>query len=118
MEWWTPEQAGFMGAILGGGFGGVMLGGIGGGVCGTLAGKGLARGFVVNYLRTMGAIGVILLLAGIVGASIGQPYHVWYPLVLPGGLASFLVIVILKNIVVHYDKHEKRRLAAEEMRRS
>ena len=116
MDWWTPQQAGMVGAILGSGIG-VILGGIGGGVCGPLAGKGRARGFVIPFFYANGVIGILLVLSGLTALVTGQPYHVWYPLLLPGVIATRLVCVLLPVLRRVYHQHEGRRLAAEELRR-
>lgn len=117
MEWWTPQQAGVLGAILGGGLCGVMLGAIGGGVCGPLAGKGIAKRFVMGYLGFIGLLGLAMLGGGVVAVTLGQPYHVWYPLVLPGVLCTVLVGVMRFSLGKAYRRHDERRLAAEEIRR-
>lgn len=117
MEWWTPEQAGLIGGILGGGLCGILLGAIGGGVCGPLAGKGIGRRFVMSYLGLLGVIGLGLLATGLVAVAVRQPYHVWYAMVLPGLLCTVLVGVMLFAMRKAYAAHDRRRLAAEEIRR-
>ncbi len=117
MEWWTPQQAGLLGGLIGGGGGGVLIGGIGGGLCGTLAGKGLARRFVMSYITAMGVLFAGVLLVGLYALAIGQPYHVWYVLGLPGALGTFFGIGGIFMFRRRYAQHEQRTLAAEEFRR-
>jgi len=118
MEWWTEVQAGMIGGIVGGGVGGILYGAIGGGVCGPLAGKGLARRFVMGYITACAALGVVLLGIGLYALVIGQPFHVWFVPVQIGLLGSTLGIggyFLFRRI---YRQHEQRTLAAEEFRRA
>jgi hypothetical protein len=48
-----------------------------------------------------------------------QPYAVWYPLVLVGGLSSLLIGTLWPTVIrTAYRQAEIRRLEAEELRRS
>ncbi len=118
MDWWTQEQAGLIGAILGGGFGGILVGALGGGLCGGLAAVGRARRFVMSYLTVLGVLAAAMLLGAAVAGIMGQPYHVWFPLLLPGGLTAVLFGVMVPAIRARYIAAEERRLAAEEFRRA
>jgi hypothetical protein len=106
-EWWGEQSAGWMGSILGF-FGGLF--GIGGGIAGMLASRGKGRSFANFLLSTMIAVGVILLLAGIVALSDSQPYHVYYPLLLGGILFSLCVIFIFPVMHRQYAQSELRRI--------
>lgn len=117
MEWWTPEQAGLIGGLVGSIGGGVLLGAIGGGVCGPLAGKGLARTFVLSYVTIIACVSLILLGVGVYALIVGQPWHVWYVFVqigVMGTLLGFGGVFMFRKI---YARHEQRILAAEELRR-
>lgn len=118
MEWWTPQQAGLIGALVGGIVGGVMVGAIGGGVCGPLAARGKGRAFVLSYSAVCAAIGLAIVLTGIVAAAIDQPFHVWFWLFQPGVIVLLLSlggVVLFRRV---YAQHDRRRLAAEEFRRA
>lgn len=117
MEWWTNQQAGLVGGLLGAGVGGILLGAIGGGVCGPLAGKGIGKSFVIAYAWFVAVLGVVILAAGIYALAVGQPFHVWFWLFHPGMLATLLGIGGVFLFRKIYARHEQRRLAAEELRR-
>ncbi len=118
MDWWTAQQAGLVGAVIGAGLGGVMMGAIGGGVCGPLVGKGLARSFVLTYFGLLALIGLGIAAAGVYALAIGQPFHVWFWLLQPGLLVGGLAAAFVPLMGRAYRRHEVRRLAAEEFRRS
>lgn len=118
MEWWTPQQAGIVGAVLGGGVGGILIGAIGGGVCGPLAAMGKARAFVQIYWLLCAVLGLAILSTGLTAAALGQPFHVWFWLLNCGLLVLVLSIVLGTVFRRVYAQHERRRLAAEEFRRA
>lgn len=117
MDWFTPEKAGLIGALLGGGVCGVLLGGIGGGVCAPLAAKGRGRALVMPFIGLLVALGVGMLATAIVALAAGQPYHVWYAFLLPGVLGTALSTMMVFIVRRAYRQHDSRRLAAEEIRR-
>ncbi|MEM9373188.1 MAG: hypothetical protein AAGA55_06045 [Planctomycetota bacterium] len=117
MDWWTPSQAGLIGGLLGGVGGGVLIGAIGGGVCGPLAGRGIARGFVLTYAASIAIVCVGILIAGFYAVIVGQPWHVWFPLVQIGVLGTLFGVGGRVMFARVYAKHEQRILAAEEFRR-
>ena len=49
--------------------------------------------------------------------AVSQPYGVWYPLILPGALATMLMLLFTTIIRLRYLQAEHRRLEAEEFRR-
>lgn len=114
-EWWTMQESGLVGAIVGGGLGGGF--GIFGGIGGALATKGRARKAVTAIYLTFTAIGILLALTGILAVAIGQPYHVWYPLLLCGGILSVLGAGLYPAILARYRAAERRKLDANEIRR-
>jgi hypothetical protein len=109
------ENQGLVGGLLGAGAG--IMGGIYGTAVGLLAPQGKARGFVFGMHFTFLALGVLLLVAGVTAVSTGQPYGVWYALLLPGGLITFLMLMFLPMVRMRYQQAEHRRLEAEEFRR-
>ena len=108
-------NAGVVGALLGSGIG--ILGGAYGASVGVLAPKGKARRFVVSFSWAFLAIGLVLLAAGVTALATGQPYAVWYTLLLPGALATVLMSIFTPLVRVLYRQAEHRRLEAEEFRR-
>jgi len=115
--WFEPHTFGaYCGAILGGG-GGSLLGLIGG-----LAGYFLPRGrglLVFPALMAGAAVfGLAILAIGLYALSAGQPYGIWYPLVLcglifsvVGGSAAFSLRRVARQI-------EQRRMEAQDLKHS
>ena len=115
-EWWDAQTAGLVGGILGGGLG--ALAGIFGALAGTLAPRGIARTFVIGTHVTILGVGVALLLAGVYALLVGQPYHVFFPLLLPGFVICAVMGPLLPVVGSRYRQAEQRRIEAEEIRRS
>jgi ABC-type uncharacterized transport system permease subunit len=114
--WWAPEMSGWIGGI-GGAICGVG-GGLFGGLVGTLAPKGKAKKLVVGYSLTLLGAGVVMLIVGVVALIARQPYHVWYPLVLMGGILTLVLGINLPMVFARYRAAEMAKLEAEAMRRS
>lgn len=85
-----------------------------GAVVGWLVPRGRARGLIVRAWFALWAVAVVLLLMGIAARLNGQPWGVWYALLLPGAVGTVVVgansLVILKR----YREVEERRLAAKD----
>jgi hypothetical protein len=86
--WWSPQQAGWIGAVSGSALG------ILGAVIGTLCSMGRGRRFALGALAAMAGVGAVGALLGIAALAIGQPFAVWYPPLLGGCLAAVLGIVL------------------------
>ncbi len=80
--WWHESYAGWIGGI-GGAFLGCM-----GALVGTLAGIGKARRLTLALAWLMATFGAIAVLVGLVAWSMDQPFAVYYPLVLGGGISA------------------------------
>lgn len=104
--WWSDRTAGLVGGI-----GGSLLGLLGAAI-GTLAGLGFGRRLVVPLLIAMTALGGVLLTAGIVAVSLGQPYGVYYPLLLSGCLCGMLGAIGLVITRQRFAQLEMRRMQA------
>jgi hypothetical protein len=63
------------------------------------------------------ALGIGFIGAGITAVVSGQPYGVWYSLLLPGLLLTVLMGTMTPVIKMRYRQAEHRRLEAEEFRR-
>lgn len=114
--WWSADVAQIVGP-LSGGLGGV-IGGLSGGLGGYLAARGKARRWMLGLFGLLAAIGVVMLAAGVIGVVIGQPWYVWFPLVLSGAVYTAVYPPCLWLLNRGYRHAEERRLAAEELRRS
>jgi hypothetical protein len=60
----------------------------------------------------MVAVGCSLALVGAAAAWMSQPRHVWYPLLMIGGLAAVVGLVVLPAVRRRYAADELRRMSA------
>lgn len=104
--WWPEALAG----VLGGSVGGTL--GIVGAVFGICAGLGVARRFVVGLALAMIVFGAGVLLAGIAAVAGGQPYHVYYPLLLIGIITAVVFGCNYPFIKRRYEQQELQRISA------
>ncbi|MGB8401093.1 hypothetical protein [Bradyrhizobium sp.] len=96
-----------------------VLGGVIGtlsGVTGAMAARGIGRRVVLPIWWTSAALGVLLLAAGLVALVGGQPYAIWYPLMLGGSVIAVVEGALLPTIYRRYRDAEERQLAAAELR--
>ncbi|MDA0667400.1 MAG: hypothetical protein O3A95_02350 [Planctomycetota bacterium] len=114
--WFDAETGNLLGAFVGAGIG--VIGGTLGAVAGTLSPKGKGRNFVIRGMMTMAGFGFITLVVGVIAVIGGQPYHVWYPMVLLGGMLAGLFGGLTPLICKRYNEAEARRLDADALRRS
>ena|SRR5437867_3258613 len=115
--WFDPLR---FGALYGGIGGGVVgaLGGTLGALTGWLAPKGKARSQIVGGFVVMLALGVIHLVAGLFALISGQPYGIWYPLVLLGAVMTIVFGALLPTVRRRYQDAEMRRIQAAALRRT
>ena len=114
--WWTAYQGNQFGG-WGGAAMGVICGCIGA-AAGYLAPRGKAKAFVFASFAVMIALGVVCLVVGLFALSTGQPWHVWYPLLLIGVIDCIVVPIQIPALRTRYRQAELRRLEAEELRRA
>jgi hypothetical protein len=107
--WWDDRQGAKIGAIMG-----TSLG-IMGALIGILAGIGRSRRLVLSLAMTAVTFSVTLLLLGVVALAAKQPYAVWYPLVLGGGIGTIVVGSLIPMIKRRYAEHELRRMTAADV---
>jgi len=115
-EWWSTQASVWIGAIGGGGGG--ALAGIFGGLIGWLAPRGIGRGPMLTVHAIFILAGVVALVAGIVAIISGQPYHVFYPLLLGGGILTVVMGALFPVSRLRYRQAEQRKMDAEQFRRS
>lgn len=106
-NWW-PEQV----AALIGGIGGSVLGVFLGCIIAPLIATGRARHFVYIALSAIGGCGLSAVVAGVAALSVGQPYHVYYPTLLLGGLSAVFGIGGFVMALARYRQHDLRRMSA------
>jgi len=99
---WIPGAAYGLGAAL-------MAG-----LVGWLVPRGRARNFIVRAWFALWAVAVALLIAGFVAMAQGQPWGVWYSLLLPGVIGTLVVGANSMVIQKKYREVEERRVAAKD----
>ena len=108
--WFDPNQYAWIPGTIYGVAAGAM-----GALVGWLAPRGRARSLILRSWLALWALGVALLAVGLVALAQGQPWGVWYGLLLPGVIGTLVVgansLVILKK----YRDVEERRLAAKDL---
>ncbi len=114
--WFDPMKFGAFDGGVGGGLLG-SLGGVLGAVAGKLAPQGKARGLVMGAFTAFTLIGIVNLVFGIYAVATGQPYGIWYPLVLIGFLLTVLFTALKPVVRKRYDEAEARRMEAAAFRR-
>jgi hypothetical protein len=102
--WWGARQAGWIGGV-----GGSVLGLLGG-LIGTLASLGRGRRFVTGATQVIILFGFLSAGAGLVALIGGQPYMVFYPLLLAGGVCVLVFGLNRKTILKRYQQIELRRM--------
>jgi hypothetical protein len=105
-SWWTPQQISLIGGI-----GGSVIGCFGA-LLGLLASRGKARTFVLTTMKIFIALGILLTIAGFAAVVSGQPYAVWYALLLPGVILTLVFSLTLPSIQRRYDELEIRRMTS------
>ena len=77
--------------------------------------RGKAKALVLGAWSTLWAAGMILLVMGLIALRIGQPWGVWYALLLPGAIGTTVVGANSLVIMKRYREVEERRLAAKDL---
>ena len=115
----TPwfENPGMVGGLLGAAVG-VLGGGVYGPLVGALVPRGIGKPIVMGYHYLLLAAGIALLVAGLAALMSGQPYGVWFALLLPGAILTLLMALFTPMLLRFYRQAEARRLEAEEFRRA
>ena len=90
--------------------------GIYGGLFGCLAGflvpRGKGRRLVMGMFVVAIVIAIVLLLVGILTLCLGQPFYMWYPLILCGGILLLAFPSCFMAIKRQYDQFEQRKMQA------
>jgi hypothetical protein len=105
-QWWSDQGGGMLGGIAGS-----ILGCLGA-MVGWLAATGRARRLALGTLKLMILVGVIALAAGGFALLRSQPYAVYYPLLLLGGLCVVIPAGLFRSIRKRYENIELRRMRA------
>lgn len=89
-----------------------VLVGLWGTLAGCLAPMGRARGLVMGFGWSLVLVGVCLLAAAAAAGLAGQPYGVWFSLLLPGILGVLLMPPLMLVIRTRYREAELRKVSA------
>lgn len=104
--WWNDREAGWYGGMAGG------LIGIIGAIIGTLCSLGRGRLIAVGLGWLVLVTGVASLAVGAVAVASGQPYAVYYPLLLIGAIATLVMGGNMRTIGKRFAEAELRRMEA------
>ena len=113
-EWWTTQQGAYLGAY-GGAAVGVIVGTLGA-VIGICAARGALGRWAVAAVCVAACMGFAIAMVGVGALVLGQPYHVYYPLLLIGGIVSMVCGANIPSMVAMVRAAEQRRMAAREFR--
>ena len=116
MHWWSQQDAGLIFGIAGVAVG--VLGTVFGFVVGIFGRRGKLKRFAFALVALGLFAGASSLTLGLVALWLGQPYHVYYGLLLMGGILLVVLGSNLPVVIRVYRSAEQRKLKAEEFRRS
>ena len=89
--------------------------GLMGGLVGWLAPRGKARVFIVPAWFAIWAAAAVMLVLGVIAWTDGQPYGVWYGLLLPGVIGTIVIGINTMTVMKTYRQVEERKLAAKDL---
>ena len=105
-QWFGNSAAGLLGGI-----GGALIG-VWGAVIGGLASRGKARGFALGSANALLVLGVLCALAGAAALVGGQPYAVYFPLLLLGVIVLAVMGSTRKSLAARYEQVELQKMRA------
>ena len=109
--WWSDRTGGLIGGVAG-----TMLG-LTGAILGAFVARRTHRSLVLRATAVLAVGGLVILTVAVLTLASSQPYAVWYPLLLGGGL---LMIVFggIRRLARHaYTDAELRRMRAADFSR-
>ena len=107
--WFSDLYAWIAGTALG------CLAGLWGSLTGALGAQGKAKGLVVGLYWLLLGASAVMLVGGIVGYFLGQPYGVWYALGLGGVIGTVLLSCLGPVMFRAYRLAEERRMHAQDL---
>jgi hypothetical protein len=109
--WWSDRNGGLIGGVAG------SVLGLTGAILGVFIGRRKHRSLVLAGTAVLTVGGLVVLTAGLWALASSQPYAVWYPLLLGGGL-SMIVFGGTRRLARHaYTDAELRRMRAADLSR-
>ncbi|MBI4748607.1 MAG: hypothetical protein HY774_08955 [Acidobacteria bacterium] len=106
--WWNDPSGAWLGAILG-----VSLGCVGA-MVGILSSLGKARQLVLWLCQGGFVVGIVLLVAGLAALATGQPYGIYYPLLLCGTISGLVFGLNYRTLFRRYQELELRQMQARD----
>jgi hypothetical protein len=113
--WFDPIRFGALYGAIGGSALGV-LGGVLGAASGYLAPRGKWRSLILGAFAALLIIGILNLVVGLYALVSGQPYGIWYVLVLTGTILTVVMGALLPVVRKRYTEAEARRMGAAALR--
>ena len=107
-QWWGGRTGGLIGGIVG------VVMGIVGGLIGILGGRGRAKRVVWVLLGVMLLVSVAALVIGVAALLSGQPYAVYYPMLLVGAICGFVSLSIRPVMRRRYEQAELQKMNAQD----
>ncbi|HUW20410.1 MAG TPA: hypothetical protein VMW16_14020 [Sedimentisphaerales bacterium] len=104
--WWDDRTAGVVGGLAG------SIVGLVGGVIGLLSGIGKGRRLVLFLLTLLSLIGGVSLVFGLTAVVLSQPYGVYYPPLLLGGICTIVPTGLRGTIRRRFEEIELRKMKA------
>lgn len=102
--WFSVNYAWLPGTLFG------VVGGCWGGLAGFLAPHGKARSLVTGMAWMLLIVSVGFLIGALLGLGLGQPYAVWFSLLLPGLIGTIQFPLFIPLINKRYQEAEARKL--------
>ncbi len=115
--WFDANTFGTMYGVIGGGVGGILCGVLGA-IGGILAPRGKGRRFVLGSMAVLVVAGAVQLVIGLIALASGQPYGIWYPMVLCGVILVTVIAPLIPLVRTRYAQLDQRRIDAEAIRHS
>ncbi len=103
-QWFNSRTAGWIGGI-----GGALFG-LWGALLGVLSSRGMARNFVLGSANALVFVGSAAFIAGVVAVVTGQPYAVYFPLLLLGAIVAGVFGLLRGNLSARYEQLEIQKM--------
>ena len=116
VPWFDPAQAGVYFGIAGAALG--TIGGILGAISGHCAPRGQGRRWVLGAYWALFGLGCATVCLGGVALVSRQPYGVWWPFLLLGGIMAAVTGGLIPIVRRRYSEVECRRMQAAGIRNS
>lgn len=104
--WWSNRTSGLFGGIMG------SVLGVLGAVIGTLSGRGRGKAVCLGICWFALCCGILSLIVGVIAVTQSQPYGVYYPLLLLGGISTVVMGGMIPQLRKRYADLEIHRMEA------